>query len=865
MSDDVRRRPLTPGRAVVLTVVVAGLATVGVLTRPVDSPLAVWWPAAGVAVIALLTTHRRDWPWVCLLIWSATAGGNVLAGREAFPAGLFGIANTVEALVTAVVMLRLSDGRVALRTVDDVGRLLASAICGAAAGSLVVLGLTELVLDGNGLLGVRTFLVTHPTGVLLVAPVVLVMSRPRPGRRWLELAVQGVALMAALGVVFGQDQSLPLSFLPTPVLLWAALRFGPGVTTAQTLAAGVYGTLATALGWGPFAAAAAASDATLTILLVQSWVVVTTVVMLVLSLTVERYRVQAETVRRSEELLRRTFDEAMLGMLWLRAPDGEPIEQACVVRTNDLGAQMLGVVPGDLVGAPWLDLLHPGDRSLARAGLAQTTGDHADGWQCELRVTVDGSERWLAVTMSPLGAGDEGGLGISVQMDDVTDRRDAQNQLQELALQDPLTSLANRTLLMQRLRYWLHAGGEDAGRVVLLFCDLDDFKNVNDSSGHAVGDAVLVQVAERLRRAIRPQDLVARLGGDEFVFLLPCRDQDAQALGEGVARRLLDEIARPMQLTGSTYRLAASMGLTVSRDGSTPESLLREADTAMYEAKREGKNRFASYTDAHHAKVTRRLRLGTELHTALERHEFRLHVQPVLDLATGEIVAGEMLVRWQHPEQGLLLPGSWLDVAESTDVIHGLGTWVLQEACRVGAHWCEVLGDRAPTVHANVSARQLGRGLLVPDVLGALEAAGLPGSQLVIELTETQLDRAESAVLADVDQLRSAGVRLAADDFGTGYSSLTRLTDLPVDVLKIDRTFVGRMVDDRRASAVVGALLAMGDLLDIEVVAEGVETTVQEQALRDLGCRKAQGFLWSRAVEPSEFLAQVTARRSVTT
>ncbi len=168
-------------------------------------------------------------------------------------------------------------------------------------------------------------------------------------------------------------------------------------------------------------------------------------------------------------------------------------------------------------------------------------------------------------------------------------------------------------------------------------------------------------------------------------------------------------------------------------------------------------------------------------------------------------------------------------------------------------------------VHANVSARQLGRGLLVPDVLGALEAAGLPGSQLVIELTETQLDRAESKVLADVDQLRSAGVRLAADDFGTGYSSLTRLTDLPVDVLKIDRTFVGRMVDDQRAAAVVGALLAMGDLLDIEVVAEGVETTEQLESLRDLGCRKAQGFLWSRAVEPEDFLALVTARRAVTT
>ncbi len=342
----------------------------------------------------------------------------------------------------------------------------------------------------------------------------------------------------------------------------------------------------------------------------------------------------------------------------------------------------------------------------------------------------------------------------------------------------------------------------DAGRLVLLFCDLDDFKSVNDSAGHGVGDALMMEMAARMTGSMRPQDTVARLGGDEFVGLAPAAPTDPETFSMELSARILKSLTAPVDLRGRRYHLSASIGVTVSVPGSTPDSLLREADTAMYEAKRAGKGR-----------------------------------------------------------SGLLGPAEWLDVAESCEVIHPLGAWVIDESCRMAAAWLAELGAAAPVVHANVSARQVGRGSLVPDVRGALLRHGLPGSQLVLELTETQLDRAHNAVLTEVMQVRADGVRLAADDFGTGYSSLTRLTDLPVDMIKIDRAFVARMGEDERARAVVSSLVTMGNVMQVDVVAEGVETPEQARVLAGMGCHLGQGFWWSRPVPQDQFLELV--RRSL--
>jgi diguanylate cyclase (GGDEF)-like protein len=498
-------------------------------------------------------------------------------------------------------------------------------------------------------------------------------------------------------------------------------------------------------------------------------------------------------------------------------------------------------------------------------------------WHGELRLAAEpgaaddgpSRERRVAVALSPLRDAEGEVERITLQMQDVTARHHAEARLIEMALHDALTGLPNRTLLRDRLGEGLTrpavpgTDGSDAdggdgteGRLALLFCDLDDFKLVNDSAGHRVGDALLVEVARRLG-ALRPDDTVARLGGDEFVILSPVGPGDPHAYTDDLAALVLEMLTAPVEVAGARYRLSASIGITLSRAGSTPESLLREADSAMYQAKRTGKNRSAWYTEEHHLQASRQLTLAGELRAGLERGEFVLFVQPVVDLRAGRVVAGEALVRWQHPERGLLPPGEWLDVAETCDVIHALGSWVIDESCRLAAHWREVLGDGAPVVHANVSARQLGQGTLVADVSSSLARHGLPGSRLVLELTETQLDHAHGAVLSEVVQLRAIGVGLAADDFGTGYSSLTRLTEMPVDVIKIDRAFVARMDEDERARAVVSSLVTMGAALDVDVVAEGVETRAQAQMLARMGCHLAQGYWWSRPVPDEDFVAFV--------
>jgi diguanylate cyclase (GGDEF)-like protein len=854
------RAPLTAARAVAVACLLALAAYVPVLLRPPSSTVAVFWPAAGVALVALVLTPRRHWPHVAALVLLGTGAGNLAAGRDVLPALLLGAANTVEALVTAAVFLRLGAGRYRLVHVRDGWHLLLASAAGALVGGAVAGVTAEATLGGELWTAWRSFAASHPAGVALAAPLAL-LGTPT-GRRLVpaEVVVQPLLLGLAVAAAFWPGQGLPLTFLPLPVLVWAAARFGTRAATLQVLAVAGVATVCTLSGRGPFAAVAdqVASTSALQVYLLSLGVAV-----VVLGLTVEDDRRKAVVLAAGEELYRRTFDEAMLGMLMLRvgtAP-GSPAG-ARVVRCNPVAAALLdrdddaaAGTPDGPVGGRFEDHLHPDSAPVLTSALDRVVGGELATWHGEVRLAGP-RDRRVAVTLSPLR--DEAGRTeqVTVQLSDVTARHRAEARLIEQALHDALTGLPNRTLLRDRLGEGLADGQGGPARLALLFCDLDDFKLVNDSAGHRVGDALLVEVASRLG-GLRPDDTVARLGGDEFVVLSPVTADDAHAHADELAALVLEMLTAPVDVQGVRYRLSASIGITLSRAGSTPESLLREADSAMYQAKREGKNRAAWFTEEHHLQARRQVRLVQELHAALERQEFRLHVQPVVDLRTGRVVAGEALVRWQHPDRGLLAPGEWLDVAEGSDVIHALGTWVIDEACRMASCWVRALGDLAPVVHANVSARQLGQGTLVPDVEGSLQRHDLRGDRLVLELTETQLDHAHSAVLGEVVQVRAAGVGLAADDFGTGYSSLTRLTEMPVDMIKVDRAFVSRMLEDDRARAVVSCLVTMGTALGVDVVAEGVETLEQAECLAAMGCHLAQGFWWSRPVPEAEFLALV--------
>ncbi|GAA4972417.1 putative bifunctional diguanylate cyclase/phosphodiesterase [Kineococcus glutinatus] len=434
-----------------------------------------------------------------------------------------------------------------------------------------------------------------------------------------------------------------------------------------------------------------------------------------------------------------------------------------------------------------------------------------------------------------------------------------QRRLREQALHDPLTGLPNRALLVDRIEHALAAGRRDDTRLALLVCDLDGFKQVNDSAGPGAGDALLAEVAKRLQHVVRPGDTVARLGGDEFALL--CLDVDSEADARTIADRAVAAAAEPVSVPGGPHLLGVSVGLALSGVGSTAERLLVDADDAMYTAKRAGKGRAHLFDLAGRAAATRASVLLAEAAEGLERGEFVLHGQPVVDIVTGRATAVETLVRWQHPRRGLLLPGAFLETVEHSWLMVPLGRWVLDASCRMAAGWLGVLGADAPAVHVNVSGRQLETGTLADDVEAALERHGLPGDKLVVELTETHVAVIDDALRADLARLRARGVRLAVDDLGTGYSALTSITELPVDVLKVDRSFVRDIAEDPSAAAVVRAVIGIGGALGLSVVAEGVETARQQEFLQAHGCDSAQGFLWSPARPEGELVELLRAQR----
>ena len=416
------------------------------------------------------------------------------------------------------------------------------------------------------------------------------------------------------------------------------------------------------------------------------------------------------------------------------------------------------------------------------------------------------------------------------------------------SLHDPLTELPNRALFLDRLGRACERSARRSGSPYsVLFIDVDDFKVVNDSLGHLVGDRLLSAVALRIQGALRLQDTVARLGGDEFAVLL---EDTPESSAMTAAERVLTELRTPFDLpTGHTVHVSASIGLVTSRGATDlPEELLRDADVAMYCAKGKGKHRFVVFEPAMRAHLQARTELEAELRAAVTGQQFTVHYQPVVDARAGAVVGTEALLRWEHPRRGLVPPGEFVPLAEDTGLIVPIGSMVLHEACRQTAQWREVPETAHLTLSVNLSPRQLSEPTLIEDVRDALVSSGLPPRALVLEITENLLVGDIAGASSRLDELKALGVRLAVDDFGTGYSSLSYLSRLPVDVLKVDRSFVAGIVDGVSAGKLAWAVLALADSLDLETVAEGVETPEQAQALLTEGCTRLQGFLYSRPV-----------------
>jgi diguanylate cyclase (GGDEF)-like protein len=422
-------------------------------------------------------------------------------------------------------------------------------------------------------------------------------------------------------------------------------------------------------------------------------------------------------------------------------------------------------------------------------------------------------------------------------------------ELARRASVDPLTGLANRSLLTRRLREALAGLGAQDGTPALLLLDLDDFKTINDSLGHSHGDEVLLVVAGRLRACLQPAELAARLGGDEFAVLLPRVADEAEAVA--AAERLAASLRSPVIVSGREVLTRASVGVRLARGGDEdPERLLRDADMAMYAAKSTGRGAVRVFDTAMHTRAVERLDFEAALRRAVIRQQFTVRYQPVVELASGRLAGLEALVRWDHPERGLVMPGEFVGLAEDTGLIVPIGRWVLHAACQAARDWQRRFPlDRSPFLSVNLSVRQLQQPDLLEDVAGALDASGLDPADLMLEITESVLATDQQAMLERLGGLRALGVHLAIDDFGTGYSSLAYLRHLPVDTLKLAMPFVEELLRGAEEAALTNAILRIADLLGLQVIAEGIEHQAQALELQGLGCRYGQGFHFARPLD----------------
>ncbi|MDQ4094662.1 MAG: EAL domain-containing protein [Actinomycetota bacterium] len=503
----------------------------------------------------------------------------------------------------------------------------------------------------------------------------------------------------------------------------------------------------------------------------------------------------------------------------------------------------------------------PDARRIEDAALLPREDDRFSVLTCELK--CDGGDE-VAVEVVLTNMLDDAAVGgIVLNIRDVSDRLLLEKQLRHQAFHDPLTNLANRALFLDRLTHALERGSRSDEACFVMFLDLDNFKRVNDGHGHNIGDECLRTIAHRLLACSRVSDTVARMGGDEFAILLEATTVEGAVL---LADRVLRKMSEPLEVSSGEVVLTPSIGIAPASAGEDAKSILRNADVAMYLAKR-GDRQYEVFETAMYAETVRRIEVESELRAALAHHQFDIHLQPIVDLETGEPLGAEALVRWEHPERGTVFPGDFIDVAEDTGLIVPIGTSVLRRACRVLAGWSRDERTSSLTMSVNLSAKQLRDVAIVDELRYALEDAGARPELLTLEITESVMAEDVDETIERLTQLKELGVRLAIDDFGTGYSSLSYLQNFPIDILKIDRSFISQLDADAEGSSLARTIIGIGQSLRLTTVAEGVETQEQSRALSELGCSRGQGYLFAKPRPVDAFVAYVrdwTPARSLT-
>ena len=842
------------------------------------------WPPSGIALAATLLFGRRVWPG----IWIGAALANVTVESSLLAAGLIGAGNTLEALIGERMIRRTIGVPSRFERGEDVVKFVLLCALGPAVAATVALAPLALghQLSWPELLrNWWTWWQGDTTGIIIVTPLILSWS-VRDAATWpLQKKIEAVGfglllLGAAWGVVVGGADyisTLSLAFITLPFIIWAAFRLGQReVTTAIAVICAV--AVLHTLERQDFLEIAPLNEWLLMLLTFISMVVVTGLVLvaalgergrvadelrgkrdelelrvqertkelnqtnLALREDIEERKRAEKLLRDSEERIRMIVDNVTDYAIFMLDPQGR-------VATWNAGAERIkGYRAEEIVGQHFsqfyaLEDIQRGKPQRELAAAEATGRIEDEGW----RLRKDGSKFWANVVITALR--DEAGTlrGFGKVTRDLSERRGSQEQLAYLAEFDPLTGLPNRHMLHDRLTKALSQARVSVGLFGCLVVDLDRFKIVNETYGHRAGDKLLNQLSARFRNHVRNADTIGRWGGDEFVVVLAgLAKADDAAL---VAQKILDALSDPFMVEGRETYVSAGIGISIyPKDGNDVDTLLKNADTAMYQAKEQGRNTFQFYVADMDQRPSQRLQMESSLRGALEREEFLLHYQPKADLATGAISGLEALLRWQHPERGLIPPIEFIPILEDTGAIIPVGEWVLRSVCGQIKSW-QAAGIMLRPVSVNVSARQFQRRDFDAVLARIIEQAGIDPGFLQLELTESLLMKDAAEAARTLASLKALGVRLSVDDFGTGYSSLAYLKRFPLDELKIDRAFIRDIVTEPNDAAIALSVISLAHSLKLKVVAEGVETEEQLGFLRAHRCDEMQGYYFARPMQ----------------
>jgi diguanylate cyclase (GGDEF)-like protein/PAS domain S-box-containing protein len=827
--------------------------------------------AAAVAcgLAARASRGARPGAWLALggaaVLWALGTVAALLQGSEKIDGGLLGAAFAAAASLGLLGLLRLHGAPTRVwgqaRTVVD-GLIVA----GSALLIAWTLGLGDSYggADAEG----RLALMRAVADLTIAASAIVTVTRCPPGARpRLGLIAGGFAALAvadsaftyaALGGALAAFQVLYVGWAAGWVTIGLAATYGHAEADGDQLEPGLPGQASVFVPSAPFAlalvaaAAAGARGEFAGFLIWNGAAVIVLIVMRQVLALLENIsywrRLEAKIEARTAELRRsearfRSLVTNSSDVITVIAEDGAIEYQSPSVRA------VLGYRPEELRRSSPIDLVHDEDVPMVLAASRKLRAERDGTTSVEFRLRHrNGGWRHVEAIGSNLVA-DPGIEGYVVNTRDITERKQLEEQLTHRALHDPLTGLANRALFTDRLGHALRGSMRHEGSTAVLFLDLDDFKNVNDSLGHPVGDELLEEVAKRLFDCVRPADTVARLGGDEFAILL---EQSDALVAARSADRILSALEEPFAVAGKKIFVRASIGISTGELAEDDvDELLRTADVAMYTAKERGKGLYEVFDPTMHAALTERLELEQDLRVALDNGEFELRYQPIVSLKTGRIRVLEALLRWRHPERGLLAPELFIQLAEETGLIAPIGRWVLERSCAQMRRWQEQFRLTPPIALAvNLSARQLQDGGLNEYVTTALQRSRLNPGLLVLEITESVLVGDSAPAIERLRELRALGVRVAVDDFGTGYSSLSYLRKLPIDILKIDRAFMNEMKPGSPEAALAEAIVAMSHSLNLTPVAEGIERGDQAAEVVRMGCDLAQGYHFARPVSP---------------